>query len=188
MTAPVRQGPRNPLSQPTLYPRVCISRSAYGIYDQVNDGVNPTLSAINFSLNDLPGFSEFTSLFQSYCLEEVEIWFKPEYTVLSDASTLSNSQNMSFYTAIDLADTNAPLAINDVLQYQSLSRTSITKTHFRKIRPAYLIDGSIPSCALISTSNATVNWLGLKIAIPPCGVAMTFRTDVKFKIAFVGAR
>lgn len=188
MSAPSHQGPRNNVTNPSTYPRVCVSRVAEGLFDVINDGINPSLAAFNFSLNDLPGYTEMTSLFQTYCIEQVEIWFRPEYTVLSDASTLSNSVNVEFNSAIDLVDGTAPATVSNVLEYQTLAHTSITTTHYRKLRPAYLIDGISPSCTQISTASPTTNWFGLKVGVNPCGVAMTFRSTVKYKVALIGLK
>ena len=185
---PATEGPRNQLSQPTLYPRVAVSRLVTGYYNFTNDGINPSLEAMNFSLNDIPGYTEFTGMFQSYCIEQVEVWIRPEYTVLSDASTLSNSVNVDMISAIDLVDATAPASVAVVSEYQSVAHTSIVTTHYRKFKPAYLIDNIAPTCALISTASPSTNWYGLKIAVPPCGVAMTFRTIVKFKIALAGLK
>lgn len=185
---PSNEGPRNTLTQPTLYPRVALSRLVTGYYNFTNDGINPSLEAINFSLNDIPGYTELTAVFQTYCIEEVEIWIRPEYTVLSDASTLSNSVNVEMLTAIDLVDGTAPASVAAVSEYQSVAHTSIVTTHYRKFKPSYLVDNIAPSCALLSTASPATNWYGLKIAVPPCGVVMTFRTIVKFKLAMVGLK
>lgn len=189
MTTPSSQGPANLVKQPTLYPRVAVSRILQsGTYDVSNNGIVATLANINFSLNDVPGYAEMTAMYQTYCIEQVELWFRPEYTVLSDASALSSSVNVDFYSAIDLVDSSPPVNVDAVTEYQTCAHTSITKTHYRKIRPAYLIDGAAPACGLLSTASPSTNWYGLKIAIPPCGTAMTFRCVAKFKIALVGLK
>ena len=185
---PSNEGPKNIIGQPTLYPRVAVSRLVTGYYNFTNDGINPSLEAINFSLNDIPGYTEFTALFQTYCIEQIEIWIRPEYTVLSDASSLSNSVNVEMLSAIDLVDATAPASVAALSEYQSIAHTSIVSTHYRKFKPSYLVDNIAPTCALLSTASPSTNWYGLKVAVPPCGVAMTFRTIVKFKIALVGLK
>jgi hypothetical protein len=187
-SAPSRASPSNVINQPGFYPRVCLTRLVEGTFDVTNDGVNPTLAAINFSLNDIPGYTEMTSMFQTYCIEQVDIWWRPEYTQLVDSAALSNAVNVEFNSAIDQVDSAAPTSVPDVLQYQNAAHTSITKTHFRKIRPAYLIDSQVPSCARISTSAPSVNWFGIKIGINPCGVAMTFRSTARFKVVLTGLK
>ncbi len=176
------------MNQPNLYPVMTIARETSGLYDVVTDGVNPAFYGFNFSLNDVPGFNEATALFQTYCIEQVEVWFRPEYTVLSDASTLSNSANVDFYSAIDTVDSTAPTSVAAIQEYQSCAHTGITFNHYRKIKPAYLMDNIVPTCARLSTSSPSTNWYGLKVAVPPTGVAMTFRSVAKFKIAFTGLR
>jgi hypothetical protein len=188
MSAPSAQGPRNNVTNPSTYPRICVARTAEGLFDVNNDGINPSLLAFNFSLNDLPGYTEMTAMFQSYCIEQVEIWFRPEYTVLSDASALSSAINVEFNSAIDLVDGTAPPTVDALLEYQTLAHTSITTTHYRKIRPAYLLDGISPSCTQISCASPATNWFGLKVAIKPCGTAMVFRSTVKYKVALIGLK
>ena len=188
MQANSRQALPTPIRQPNLYPSICISRMVDGIFNIANDGINPSLVAINFSLNDVPGYTEFTAMWSTYCIEQVEVWFRPEYTVLSDASALSNSVNVEFYSAIDLVDAAAPTAVTDVQQYQNCAHTSIVTSHYRKIRPAVLLDGVAPTCSRISTASPSTNWYGLKVAVPPCGIAMTFRGVAKYKIVLTSLK
>lgn len=186
--APASYAPSNVISQQNLYPRTTITRTVQEPYNLVCDGINPTLAGINFSLADIPGATELTALYQTYCIEEVVLWFRPEYTVLSDASALSNSANVDFFSSIDVTSSGAPATVAAVCEYQNCAHTSIVRTHYRKIRPAYLIDDLLPSCAMMSTSSLSSNWMGLKVGIPPTGIAMTFRTIAKFKIAFAGLK
>ena len=187
--APSSYAPPNTIRNIGLYPRICITRTVEGgLYDITADGINPTLAAINFSLNDVPGYTEFTAMFQTYCIEEVSIWWRPEYTVLSDASALSNSVNVEFNSAIDVVDSSAPSSVDSVLEYQSCAHTSIVQTHFRKIHPAVLIDGVSPTCQLVSCASPSTNWYGVKIGISPTGIAMKFRAVARYKIALVGLK
>jgi len=183
-----RQGKPIAFSQPNNPGRITVSRMLYGTYDITNNGVADSLVAINFSLNDLPSYTEFTALFSTYCIEKIEIWFRPEYTVLSDAAAVSNSVNVDFYSAIDLIGSAAPGAVTDVMQYQNCAHTSITTTHYRKFKPAYLIDNQLPSCVPISTAAPSANWYGLLVGIPACGIEMTFRTTCKMTIALTGTK
>lgn len=186
--APAGYGGTNAVTQPNLYPRVALARTVEGLFNIVCDGINPTYAAINFSLADVPGASEIQSMFQTYCIEKVDIWFRPEYTVLSDASALSNSVNIDFYTSIDLVDSTAPSGVGQVQQYQSCAHTSIVTTHFRRIKPALAIDGFIPGCSMVSTSSANTDWRGLKIAVAATGIPMTFRSIAKYYISVAGLK
>jgi len=183
-----RQGRPVAFSAPRSPPTIIISRIIEGAYDITNNGVADSLVSINFSLNDLPGYTEFTALFNTYCIEKIEISFRPEYTVLSDAAAVSNSVNVEFNSAIDLTGAAAPSATTDVMQYQNCQHTSIVKTHIRRFKPAYLIDNQVPSCVPVSTSAPSANWYGLLVGIPACGIAMTFRTTCKMTIALSGLK
>lgn len=186
-TAPTNQGPSSLVRQPTLHPRVAFARMVDRTYDFSNDGINPTLIGYDFNLTILPQYLEWTAMFQAYCIESIEIWIRPEYTVLSDSAPLSNAVNVEMFTCIDLTNNTAPTSLGDVQAYQSCAHTGITQNHYRKFAPAYSTN-SIPVCGLVSTTNPGAKWNGLKIAVPPCGVAMTFRTVVKMKVAFYGLK
>ena len=55
----------NPIqTSPTKFTRV-----VEGMYDIMADGINPSLGVFNFSLNDLPGYTDFTALFDQYEIE-----------------------------------------------------------------------------------------------------------------------
>lgn len=141
----------------------------------------------NFSLNDLPSYTEFTSLFDLYKIELIEIEWTPEYTELTDASLASNAVNVYFNTAIDPVG-NTPASVDDVLQYRSLHSTMITKRHKRTFVPAYLMDGIVPSSCYISSTSPSSNLWGVVYGIPPTGVAMTFRSRVKFHLSMAQSK
>ena len=141
----------------------------------------------NFSLNDLPNYTEFTALFDLYKIERIEIEWTPEYTELTDASVLSSALNVYFNSAIDPAG-NTPASVDDVLQYRSLQSTPITKMHKRDFVPAYLMDGIIPTSTYISCASPSSNLYGLVYAIPATGVAMTFRSRVKYYLSMAQSR
>ena len=44
-----------------------------------SDGVNPTLLGFNFSMNDMPGYTELTALFDFYKLTGVKVRVMPYY-------------------------------------------------------------------------------------------------------------
>lgn len=185
--APSNEGPLNIPRQPTLAPRITMARMVDRVYDVFNDGINPTLIGFDFNLTTIPQYLEWTAMYQYYCIEKIEIWFRPEYTVLSDSAPLSNAVNVEFFSCIDLTNATAPTATTDVQAYQSCAHTGITSTHYRKFKPAYSTN-SIPMCAYLSTTNPGAKWNGMKVAIPPCGVSMTFRSTVKYVVALAGLK
>lgn len=145
------------------------------------------VGVLNFSLNDLPNYTEFTALFDLYKIERIEIEWTPEYTELTDASLASNAVNVYFNTAIDPAG-NAPASVDDVLQYRSLHSTPITKMHKRDFVPAFLMDGIVPASCYISCASPSSNLYGIVYGIPATGVAMVFRSRVKYHLSLAQSR
>lgn len=181
------KSPLNQFSTPSQGPAIKFERTIEGIFDIVCDGINPSVGSINFSLNDLPSSTEFTSLFDQYRIDRVEIEWYPEYTELTDAALVSNAVNVQVNTAIDPVGF-APSAVADVLQYKTLVSTGITKQHRRMLKPQYLIDGVLPISAFVSTSSPSLNWYGVVYGVAPTGVAMTFRSRAKYYLSMLISR
>lgn len=182
-----RVNPTNAMYQPLARPIVSVKRSCENTYNIVCDGINPSIGNINFSLNDLPNSAEFTSLFQMYKIANVKLTWRPEYTVLSDASALSNSVNVGLTTAYD-PNGNSVASVDDVLQLSSAKTTSISKEHRRTVKPLIFMGAVSPCSCFVSTNSSSTNWYSLSFAVPPTGVAMTFRSSAIFTIQLSGTR
>lgn len=173
------------MQTPNIGPTIKVTRRLVEGFDITCDGINPSVGIFNFSLNDLPSSSEFTSLFQLYRLDEVNIKWRPEYTELTDAALVSNAVNVGFNSAVSVIGAT-PVTVADVLQNSNCSTTSITKEHDVRFRPALLMDGTSPCYCFVSTASPSSNWWGLQYAIPPTGVAMTFSATVVYRISLRG--
>lgn len=175
------------ISAPIQATPLKFERTVEGAYDIVCDGINPSLGSFNFSLNDLPSYTEFTSLFDLYKIERIEIEWYPEYTVLSDGGVTSPAVNVQLNTAIDPVG-NTPAAVTDVLQYRTLHATGISKRHKRDFVPAYLLDGISPAACYLSTASPSSNLWGIVYGVSPTGTAMTFRSRAKFHLSLAQSR
>lgn len=173
--------------QPLYKPVVEFKRTLNTNFDIVCDGINPSVGIFNFSLSDLPKSAEFTALFQVFKIKKVKAQFRPEYTVLSDASALSNSVNVALSTAVD-PNGNTPTSVNDVLEFENCKSTGITKQHTRSFTPYLFMDSTSPCQCFVSTNAPTTNFWGLAYGVPPTGVAMTFRATITYTILVAGAR
>lgn len=151
-------------------------------YDITTDGINPSLVAMRFTLDILPNYLDFVRLFDLYKISKVEIEWLPEYTEFTDASVLSNAVNVRFNSAINLTDNSTPATVNEILEYQQVLSTGVTKSHKRSFKPATLMSGLIPCDCWIPTWQPSQPYYGLKIGIPATGVAMTFRARVKLHV------
>ncbi len=163
------------------------TRTVEAAFDITTTGLVANYGVFNFSLNDLPNYTEFTALFDLYKIERIEIEWTPEYTELTDAAPVSNAVNVYFNTAIDPAG-NTPASVDDVLQYRTLHSTGITKSHKRDFVPAYLMDGIVPVSAYISCASPSTNLYGIVYGIPATGVAMVFRSRVKYHLSMAQSR
>ena len=88
------------------------------------DSINPVLSGFNFSFNDIPGNSEFTSLFDFYKITGIRVRVMP-FSQDGSESTLAtyNSYNPPMYYAIDTSDGSAPLWKGIDFYFKPSSRT-----------------------------------------------------------------
>lgn len=179
--------PLQPMMSPVIRPVITVTRRVDGLYDIINDGINPSLAMYNFKLSDVPNYTEFTALFQTYRIDAVNITFRPEYTTLSDAAPISNAINTTFNSAVAI-DTVTPASVAAVLECSNCSSTSITREHRVSLRPQLLMNNTMPCSCALTTLSPSVQWFGLKIGVPPCGVAMTFRSTVVYKFTFMGMK
>lgn len=119
------------MKQPRYYPIVTFSRTLTGLFDINCTGIAPSLGVLVFTLDQLPAYTDYTNLFQSYRLLRVKITWRPEYTELTDAALVSNAVNVTFNSAIDQTSPSSPATVDEVLEYQNCLTTGITKTHTR---------------------------------------------------------
>lgn len=159
-----------------------------GDYDIICDGINPTLVGINFKLNFVPNYTDFTNLFDVYKILKIIIKWTPEYTELTDAAPISNAVNVYFNSAIDLTDGSNPTSVNDLLQYSTIRSTGITKEHTRSLKPCTLMSSGMPCYCWLASDSPSIPHYGIKIAIPATGVAMRFRSTVTYIIDFASSR
>lgn len=179
--------PRNSVSgtsmtTPNLGPSISLTRRVEGLFDIITNGIVANHGVFNFSLNDLPSSAEFTSLFQMYRIEQVEIVWRPEYTELTDAAPVSNAVNVTLNTAVNLIG-STPTTVDDVLQNSNCSSSSVTRQHSVRFRPCVLMDNISPCYCFVSSQSPSTNWWGLSYGINPTGTAMTFRSTAVFKLA-----
>lgn len=165
---------------PVYRPVYKFTRTFEGGVDVACDGINPSLYGFTFQLSNLPNSTDFTNLFDLFRITHIEVEWTPEYTELTDAAPISNAVNIRFNSCVDISDGSAPSNVQAVLQYGNLHATGITKVHKIKFVPAILMDALIPCMCWVPTSAPTTKHYAVKVAVEPTGVAMTFRSKVKF--------
>lgn len=149
-----------------------------------------TLTGYNFSLNDLPNYTEFTALYDMYKINAVKISFIPQMTQNISLGAINNAYaSTRFLSAIDYNDGSAPSSSDDIREYQSCKITPILRTHTRFIRKPKILDSSGYSISpWLSTASPAVDYFGLKVAVEPMNSTstetMTYTVECKYYLAF----
>lgn len=158
---------------------------AVGAGTLTTDGINSTYVGWNFSMNDMPGYTELTSLYDFYKLNGVLVRVIPyQQTQSVSIGSVNNATNTPIFYAIDRSDSTAPGTVGEVLEYQDHKiATSYRGFNLYVKAPKFADATSAVRGGWVSTSNATLNWNGLKIAIPPTGNANSFYVTWTFYVS-----
>ena len=150
------------------------------------DGVNNTLVGWNFSMNDMPGFSELTAMFDFYKLNGVLIRVLPyKQTDSNSVGGTNNSFNPPIFYAIDRFDSTNPATVDELLEYNDHKIASVWKGFRCYIKSPKFADATAAvRGGWVATSNPSLNWNGLKIAIPAAGSALLYFLALAWLPAF----
>lgn len=143
--------------------------------------VSTTQAAVaqQFALADLPGFTDFTNLYDMYKITKVIFKLIPKFTNVALAAGSPNNSNLQqIHSVIDYDDATAPSTIGQLCQYQSHRMTRGTQIHSRTFVPKVQTTVSALSAApkanqWIDCDQTTINHRGVKFIIPAAGTAGT---------------
>lgn len=107
----------------------------------ISGGTTITSGALSFALNSLPGYTEFTNLFDCYRINKIVVKFVPAVTSAEVGATSTNPMT-NFFTVLDFNDATALSTLNDAFEYGNLKMTRGYKTHTRVFTPSTLLLGS----------------------------------------------
>lgn len=153
--------------------------------------VAPTLYTIDFRLNQLPNYTEFTDLYDQYKINAVKLSFLPSQTQSISLSSTNNSTQGRFFSAIDYNDANSPVSIDELRQYQSCKWTSMYRPHKRFFRPKIQDRGAsyTPGKPWINCTSPDQQYLALKVGIEPTNAtapstSLYYNVEAKFYMSF----
>ena len=117
-----------------------------------------------FQLSQVPGSSDFTSMYDQYKICGVHLKFFPEQTQTATLATLDSVRgNARFLTCIDLNDDTPPTTADDVRQYESCQVTSILEQHEVYIKKPLFLNSSGQNVSdWVSSQSPSVRWYGCK--------------------------
>lgn len=150
-------------------------RRTYDFTTGITSVISPTLVAFNFSLNDMPGYTELQALFEVYKVTGVLFRWMPYQTESNSTGTVNNVGNLPVVFCVDNTNSSAPASVNELLEHND-HIVHNTLTNFTKWipNPKFADSSSALRDGWIATTNASLNYFGIKMAIPPTVSAMTY--------------
>lgn len=113
-----------------------------------------TYAAYSFKLNDLPDYTEFTQLYDSYKFSGVTMHYYPQQTQ-DDASSAANTTGL-MHSVIDYDDATAPTTINELMEYQNHKITPFNHQLRRFFKPKAA--SAVYTTSFVGFENAS-GWL-----------------------------
>lgn len=179
LTRPIKRKYKSP------YQSVYKFKRTYNYGTVSTDGINPTLTAFNFSINDMPGYTELTTLFDNYKLTGLKFKLIPyQQTQSNSTGSVNNSKNVPIFYVIDRTDSTAPASIDEVLEYNDHKIANAYSGFEVWIpNPRFSDATSALRGGYVAVTNPSLNWYGLKIAIPPTTAATTYYVVVTYYVS-----
>lgn len=162
----------------------------------INGAVAPTFNALQFKLNDLPSYTEFTNLFEEYRITHIKVMFIPKW-MTNNVMQNVNIYNPFFVYSIDKDDANVPASFNELWQRaNAVTRDSLTKfsVSFKPHSASYQYTGAAsgysPSTGFINCDYPAVLYYGLKFGIEQSSAAQYIGYNIitTYTVQFRGVR
>lgn len=155
-----------------------------------SDGINPFFIAFNFSMNDMPGYTELTSLFDFYKLTGVKMRIIPwTQTDSNSQATLNNARNSPFFYAIDRNDSSAPTTIDEIVENNDHKiSTAYSGANIWIPYPKFSDATGASRDGWVATTNSSLNWFGLKIAVPATSTANSWYVTMTYYVSCKDAK
>ncbi len=181
------QGVRPSVGRVKLTPTITVMMSVtQGSLFQSSTTV-PTYASDYLTLASFANYTEYTSLFDQYRIEEIYAWIEPNQSL----STVSAGTG-EITSAIDLDDANTPTSIAMVQDKQGSITTNMYCGHFHKWKPHMAV--AVYSGTFTSFANAPSGWIdsaspgvqhyGLKFAMTTSAAVTGFSINFRAKVSF----
>lgn len=90
---------------------------------------------LTIKLNDVPNYTDFTSLFDSYKITHAMFKFIPHFNVGQVPLGPQNTQVARLATVIDQDDDSNPTGLTQLMQYSSLEESLLDRERVRNFKP-----------------------------------------------------
>jgi len=154
--------------------------------------------AFQFTLNDVPNVSEFTVLYDSYCISKVIMICIPVGN--TGITNATNNQTSTIAHVIDYDDANVPSTMNELMQYAAVKVRTCNTQFSISLIPRVAVEiyktavttgyGVGPEKAWLDCANADIPHYGIKMVMTPGSAAFLSQYQVYFKyyLEFRGIR
>jgi hypothetical protein len=157
---------------------------------------------LNFRLNQLPNFSEFTSLYDQYKICGVKVELYPRYdTATQTPGLIGTSPDTSYqqtrvFSVLDYDDSSTFTTMDTLMQYQNIKETSSVQKHVRFLKPKYanrifatgVSDGFKPGSGFIDCTYNNVEHYGVKFGFQAPSMNLSYDMRTTFYLAFKNVR
>jgi len=149
-----------------------------------------TFGALTFRLINLPNSGEFTSLFDQYKINAVNVQFFPQQTEVTRVNFPGDTAYAyaRMLTAIDYNDSTPPAQVDDVREYENCEvRSVITPFSVYIDKPKYVDTTGALRTGYIGTSSPSTIHYGLKYAVeiinPGSAGTFAYRVEATYYIS-----
>lgn len=147
----------------------------------------PVFAAQAFTLGSMANSSIYTSTFDQYRIDEIEVWIEPQSAPAATPTTVG-----LLVTAIDLDDAAVPVSFSVLESMQSSLVTSSYAGHYRKWKPHMAVavySGTFTSfqndpADFIDMASPNVQHYGLKAGVTNTSSVATWLMSIRAKVTF----
>lgn len=166
-------------------------RSFYKEGALASDPTNDQFGGFVYSLQNLPSYTDFTTLFDQYRIDKIRVTFYPRQNVTNGtfpSPTNDTVQSCQVFSVVDYDDGTAPTALDQLLQYQNLKTTRGLQVHSRTFKPGVeiaqtnngtLAGSMVKKSPWLDATNALVWHNAIKVCLQNTGGFAPITYDMK---------
>jgi len=184
------------LRQPIHY----FKRTQYYSGLWTNSTASDVFNNFSFILAAVPGYTEFTNLYDQYRINAAKITIIPRGNQ-SDIGVASTTvaQSVGVFSVVDYDDTSLLTSLNQALQYQNCKMTRTHQQHSRFIKPRVELNALVSTLPGNGNAVSTRGWIdcdfpntphqGIKYVFQQSpNSVQTFDVKVDYYLAFKNVR
>jgi hypothetical protein len=144
-----------------------------------------TAASLNFTLSQIPEYASFTTLFDQYKIDEVEVF------LVNEGNTDNNALDSRIATVLDYDDSTNLTSVAQALDYDNVRVSAFNSGHYRKLKPRIAVaaySGSFASYAnqssWIDCASTGVQHYGVKLVAEASVSAANIIGLMRMRVSF----